>query len=109
MKCKYTFLAMLLMTVVTGSACTFLYEENVSLRNQLSYSISEDSTPHIGIVIALPSEAFALTCYRLGLPFLKIAVISNNELTGSRFTPATIQTSMTNGAIPLQEMIMISN
>ena len=51
---------------------------------------------------------FALTCYRLGIPFLKIAVISNSEMTGSSFAPATVQVSMTNGAILLQEMIRIS-
>jgi nucleoside phosphorylase len=52
---------------------------------------------------------FALTCYRLGIPFLKIAVISNSEITGSRFAPTTVQVSMTNGATLLQEMIRISN
>lgn len=52
---------------------------------------------------------FALTCYRLGIPFLKIAVTSNSETTGSSFAPATVQVSMTNSAIFLQEMIKISN
>jgi adenosylhomocysteine nucleosidase len=52
---------------------------------------------------------FALTCYRLGIPFLKIAVISNSEITGSNFSPTTVQVSMTNGAILLQEMIKISD
>ena len=52
---------------------------------------------------------FGLTCYRPGIPFLKIAVISNSELTGSNFTPATIRASMTNGAILLEEMIKLSN
>lgn len=52
---------------------------------------------------------FALTCYRLGVPFLKIAVISNSEITGSSFTPAAVQVSMTNGAILLEEMISISS
>jgi nucleoside phosphorylase len=51
---------------------------------------------------------FGLSCYRLGIPFVKIAVISDSDLTGLKFTPATIRTGMTNGAMLLQEMIMLS-
>lgn len=56
------------------------------------------------------SEAygFAQTCYRLGIPFIKIAVISNSELSGSSFTPETLRVSMMNGAVLLRKMIELS-
>ena len=57
MKWKHAFLAMVVLTVVLGGACAFLYEENTSLRMQQSYSIGRDPTPRIRIVVALPSEA----------------------------------------------------
>ncbi|MCD6323751.1 MAG: 5'-methylthioadenosine/S-adenosylhomocysteine nucleosidase [Desulfurococcales archaeon] len=50
----------------------------------------------------------ALTCYRLGLPFVKIAVISNNELTGSPWCGKSVEISMTNGVKFLQKMIELS-
>ena len=52
---------------------------------------------------------FGVTCYRLGIPFIKIAVISDSDVTGSQFTYDTVRISMTNGLALLLEMIMLSS
>ncbi len=51
----------------------------------------------------------ALTCYRLGIPFIKIAVISDNELTGSPWCPKSIEVSMSNGVKLIKKMIELSS
>ncbi len=53
----------------------------------------------------MEAYGFGLACYRLGMPFIKIAVISNNELTGSPWSPESIMISMRNGAKLLMKMI----
>ena len=55
----------------------------------------------------MEAYGFGLACYRLGIPFLKIAVISNNELTGSPWCLKSIEVSMRNGVALLVEMIKL--
>jgi nucleoside phosphorylase len=51
---------------------------------------------------------FGVTSYRLGIPFIKIAVISDSDVTGSQFTYDTVRISMTNGISLLLEMLTLS-
>jgi len=53
----------------------------------------------------MEAYGFGLSCYRLGIPFIKIAVISDSDLTGSPWSPESIRVSMSNGAMLLVKMI----
>ena len=55
----------------------------------------------------IEAYGFAVVCYREGIPFVKIAVISDSDITHSIFSDATVQISMTNGATLLVEMIKL--
>jgi len=57
---KRGFFAMLVLCIILGSACIVLYENNTSLLQRQTSSITRDSTPRIGIVVALPSEALPI-------------------------------------------------
>jgi len=56
----------------------------------------------------MEAYGFGLTCYRLNIPFIKIAVISDSELTGSPWSPKSIEVSMRNGVRLLVKMIELS-
>jgi len=56
----------------------------------------------------MEAYGFGLACYRLGIPFIKIAVISDSELTGSPWSPHSIKVSMKNGVTLLVKMIELS-
>ena len=57
MNWRRTSVALVMVVLVLGGFCTYLYEEDASLRLQQSGPIVRDLTPRIGIVVALPSEA----------------------------------------------------
>ena len=57
----------------------------------------------------MEAYGFGLTCYRLGIPFIKIAVISDSDLTGSPWGPESIKVSMQNGVMLLEKMIELSS
>ena len=88
--------------IVVGTiASSDLWTANATLITEIRKALNTDAEE-------MEAYGFGLTCYRLGVPFLKIAVISNSELTGSKFTLDPVKLSMSNGAELLYKMIELS-
>lgn len=79
-------------------------------REHMDIAASHIDCPYCAKHMRLDAEemeayGFGLACYMLGIPFIKIAVISDNALTGSPWSPESIAVSMRNGVKLLVKMI----
>jgi len=89
--------------VLNGTiASSNIWNANASVIQAIRSALGTD-------VEEMEAYGFGLTCYRLHIPFIKIAVVSDSEFSGSVFGPKSIKVSMTNGAVLLAKMIELSN